>query len=201
MAGSGTIIIKFPKGDKIPKHDFAAYGDTEGAVGHVTGVLKNKQGTVVATGKTLMDPSPQSPHWAISFENVANGEYTLEVSGVGAAKPATSTFCVEVLDRERVEKGADKPVREVLNTSYPAPDTTFPSNTFVVCGTSDQAFPVSGQMMDPTIGVFFGTTLQGPPQSSAWYIRFAGLPHGDKYALTVVDTEGAVSQTVPLHVP
>jgi hypothetical protein len=196
MAATGTITICHPKdGETIHKPYFPAYGKTEGDVGHLKGVLKDNQGKIAATGNPLKD----GRHWVIAFEGVPPGEYTLEVSGVGA-KPATSRFRVDpILIVEKAEKKAGKPrVPELLTTGDPPPNSTV-GPSFVASGNSDQPYAVSGQMINGS-GTYNGTTLQGPPDSSTWYVQFTGVPAGTGYTLTVSDTEGYASQTPNLTV-
>src|SRR6516162_4873798 len=87
---TNSIKISYPKSGHVRGRSFAAYGKTERDVGHIKGVLKNRQGVVVQTGKTLSE----GPNWVVTFEDVGPGDYTLEVSGVGAT-PDTSMFHVE----------------------------------------------------------------------------------------------------------
>ena len=184
MAATHTNTIDFPKEERNRTPDFPAFGKTEGDVGHLKGVLKNNQGTIVATGNTLKDGS----HWVIVFEGVPVGEYTLEVRGVGVINPATSNF--------RVESGGSIGGRLIgINPSSGA----MLGKSFVAAGTSDQPYPVSGQIINPS-GVYFGTTLQGPPGASAWYVQFNGVPAGTGYTLTVSDTEGNAVQAANLTV-
>src|SRR5260370_41225304 len=77
---TGIIDVHHPKQDEtVKKSDFAAYGKADVDVKNIKGVLK-KSGMVIKTGTT----SRGAPHWVIVFQGVANGDYTLEVSGDSA---------------------------------------------------------------------------------------------------------------------
>ena len=60
----------------------------------------------------------------------------------------------------------------------------------VVVGTSDQSYPVTGQIYSSARGTFFGQVVQGPPDYSTYIIRFTGVPFDNGYTLTVSDCEG-----------
>ena len=193
----GNIKIDRPKdGATIPTTFLVAEGHVEGGdCGLITGKLK--QGNDVKHTQHALTDIGKYP-WVIQFDDVANGEYYLEVTGVGANP-----------DTIKITMGPKKTAREgfipfrLVVTDPPDPNPPKPiiyPHDFTVSGTSDLAYPVSGQIGGPKLGTFLGTTLQGPPQDSNWTIQFTGIPAGNGYYITVSDTSGAGVQISPVNV-
>jgi hypothetical protein len=173
----GKLRILHPSPKKVETvkgPNFAAFGKAEGAVGTIKGVVTAPDGTTY-DGTTLEG----GPDWVISFEEVPKGtDYVLEVRAAFAS-PVNAKFDVKDVYQ--------------IGILYPRSTDCPLCTTFTAYGSSDLANPVSGQMSHPTLGVYFGTTLQGPPDSSSWYIKFQGVaesPGDPRYTLTVTDTEG-----------
>jgi hypothetical protein len=173
---AGKIIIQHPKeGETIKFASFSVSGITkDGPVGFIKGVLNGQD--VKYNGNTLSTPPPS---WVVFFENVAQGDYELVVSGTEAGvEPA----------RRRVKV---RPTHKIGIVSPQRGDRL--CLNFTAFGTSDLAFEVSGQVSSPTVGTFQGTTLQGPPATPNWVIQFVGVAEtqASDYTLYVSDASGA----------
>jgi hypothetical protein len=193
----GNIKIDSPKnGDKITSTFLVTRGHVEGGdCGLITGKLK--QGNDVKYTQHPLTPIGQYP-WVIQFDDVAKGDFYLEVTGVGA-NPDTIKISMNPKKQAPVRFG----IFRLVVTDPPDPNPPKPiiyPHDFTVSGTSDLAFPVSGQIGGNALGTFFGTTLQGPPQDSNWTIQFTGIPTGNGYTITVSDTSGAGVQITPVNV-
>jgi len=152
--------------------------------------------------------------WIIIFEDLdscCHDDYILIVTAVGTKNKPASTFTVNNSADFLALKppfpqgdGAGGPPsagaggRGVVPLQIViTPFSGTQCSTFNAYGTSDEAYPVSGQLTLTGQPTQVGTTIYGPPNFTVWCIKFTNVPDGT-WTLMVQDTHG--NQSPPTNV-
>src|SRR5262245_57808729 len=166
--------IRHPQPDEHVAANFVAHGTAEkrgkNDPGKITGTLVDANGNEI-DGTTIHE----RPNWAILFQNVPPGRYTLQVKFRGDADMQQVSFQVG---------------EHIIGITFPPGDGSV-CNTFVAYGT--QTFPnngqVSGTMQRDNYSVD-GTTILQPTGRGTWAIQFSNVQGQFRYDLEVSDTSG-----------
>jgi hypothetical protein len=134
------------------------------------------------------------PNWTIFFRNVPEGEYKFELLNASDSSVLASM--------DKIQVGGKKEEKRGISMTDPPSGATRDATSVPAWGTTDEARPVEGRLLQFGGMAIQGTVLQQPmiPDVRDWLIRFDDVTPGSGYVLVVLNSGGSSDRSDQLTI-